>query len=397
MNAIDITEFVIKTFREGKLRTFLTLVGIVIGVAAITTLFSVGTSLNATIENVFLAFGTDMIYIEPGMSISEMMTTKISDDAIKLAEGVRGVKEVIPFYETSSVGKIGSTESGFFIFGIDPAKFATFDESGYFTVLEGRPLNKGEIYSVLTYKDALKKSFGKEIKLGQSIEFNKKKFKIVGFLAENSMMSVSLGGTNLLIVSDTAAKELFDTKDAMEAAVTVFEGYDLTDVGSKIETKLDDKYGKGVYTILTPDEALAQVGQIILIVQVVLGFIAFISLIVGGIGIINTMVMNVNERVQEIGTMKAIGATNTTIEMLFLFEALIMGLGGGLIGVVIGYIMTFAVVLVAGATGFPMIFTIDWGLAGGMIIFACAMGAVAGIIPARIAASMEPTKALRYE
>jgi putative ABC transport system permease protein len=129
----------------------------------------------------------------------------------------------------------------------------------------------------------------------------------------------------------------------------------------------------------------------------VLGFIAFISLIVGGIGIINTMVMNVNERVQEIGTMKAIGATNTTIEMLFLFEALIMGLGGGLIGVAIGYAMTFGVVLIAGATGFPMIFTIDWGLAAGMIVFACAMGAIAGIIPARIAASMEPTRALRYE
>lgn len=397
MNPLDIIEFVVKTFREGKLRAFLTLIGIVIGVAAITTLFSVGTSLNATIENYFLAFGTDMIYLEPGMSISEMMTTKISDDAIKLVEETRGVKEVIPFYETSSVGKIGNIESGFFVFGIDPVKFTTFKDSGYFTVLEGRPLNKGEIYSVLTYKDALKKSFGKEIKLGQSIEFNKKKFKIVGFLAENSMMSMSLGGTNLIIASDTAAKEVFNTKDAMEAVVPILEGYDLSDVGDKIEKKLDDKYGKGVYTILTPDEALSMVSQIILIVQVVLGFIAFISLIVGGIGIINTMVMNVNERVQEIGTMKAIGATNTTIELLFLFEALIMGLGGGLIGVAIGYAMTFVVVLVAGITGFPMIFTIDWGLAAGMIIFACAMGAVAGIIPARIAASMEPTRALRYE
>jgi putative ABC transport system permease protein len=95
--------------------------------------------------------------------------------------------------------------------------------------------------------------------------------------------------------------------------------------------------------------------------------------------------------------MKAIGATNTVIELLFLFEALIIGLGGGLIGVALGYGMTYLVVIVAGATGFPMIFQLDWTLAVAMILFACLLGAIAGIIPARIAASLEPTKALRYE
>ncbi|MFA5357881.1 MAG: ABC transporter permease [archaeon] len=397
MQPLEILEFVIKTFREGKLRTFLTIIGIVIGVAAITTLFSVGTSLNATITGEFLSFGTNLIYLEPGSGLSGGITTKITDRAISITEGVRGVKEVVPMYETAATGKIGRTELGFFILGLDPQKAVMFQESGYFDIIEGRGLYKGENAAMLTYKGPLEKSLGKEVRLGQSVEFNGKKFKMVGFMKENAFLNISTGGGNMAIVTDDAAKDTFGTKNAFEAMVPVLDGYNINDVGNNIQKKLDDEYGTGVYDALTPDEALSQVNQIIMIVQFVLGFIAFISLIVGGIGIINTMIMNVNERVQEIGTMKAIGATNTVIELLFLFEALIIGLGGGLIGVGLGYVMTYLVVIVAGASGFPMIFQLDWILAAGMVAFACILGAIAGIIPARIAASLEPTKALRYE
>jgi putative ABC transport system permease protein len=137
--------------------------------------------------------------------------------------------------------------------------------------------------------------------------------------------------------------------------------------------------------------------MILFIIQTVLSFIALISLVVGTLGIINTMVMNVNERVREIGTMKAVGATNGTIQVIFMTEAFLLSVAGGIIGVTIGYLVTYIITVIVSASGFELSFVINPVLILSFICLTSIIGVVAGTIPAKIAAELEPTIALRYE
>ena len=140
---------------------------------------------------------------------------------------------------------------------------------------------------------------------------------------------------------------------------------------------------------------MAQLGKFLAIIQLVLVGIASISLLVGGIGIMNTMIMSVLERTSEIGVMKAIGATNTLVLSIFLFEAGFIGLIGGIFGVIIGYALAYLVSIISVSSGLALKIEIDVGLIVGSLLFAMIVGMLSGLLPARRAARMDPVVALR--
>ena len=398
MTPLGLIKFVIGNFSDVKARTFLTILGIVVGVAAITTLFSLGDCLNATIADQFESFGKDSFFIEPDMtSGTSMLTTRITDRDIEIAEMVRGVNVVIPFYETAATATRGNKEGSFLIIGLDPEKASVLNETDYFELLEGRNLLKSDTYAFVTYEAPTEALFDEDISLRQSVNFNGKDFKIVGFYKENSFMSAAMGGLSMAIMNEDIVKDFFEIDEAIEAMVTIQPGYDAEEVALRVEEALEEEYGEKRFMVMTMDSLLEQMGMILLIVQGVLSFIALISLFVGTIGIVNTMIMNVNERVKEIGTMKAIGATNRTIQLIFMTEALILSLIGGILGVTLGYLTTWGIAQYIESTGFELVFVLNPTLIIIFIAFTAIIGVLAGTIPARMAAELEPTEALRYE
>jgi putative ABC transport system permease protein len=397
MSPLEILKFAIQNFKENKIRVFLTILGIVVGVAAITALFSIGDSLNATVAKEFDAFGKDVFFIQPQLTGADLMTTRLTKNDIKLIENTRGVKTVIPFYETIATGKRGNTHAGFFIIGLDPNKSDILFNTGYFAIEEGRAIINNDLYAFVTYKEQLDKSFDQKISLRQNIQFNGKDFKVVGFMKENSFMSSFMGGSNIAIMHEDTVKKFFEIENATEAMAMVQPGYNAEDVAFKVEEVLKEEYGEKKFMVETSESLIEQMGTILFIIQTVLSFIALISLIVGTLGIINTMVMNVNERVREIGTMKAIGATNKTIQTIFMVESLLISIAGGIIGVGIGYFTTYFITWIVTISGFEMMFVINPILIIIFIVLTTIIGVGAGTIPAKIAADLEPTVALRYE
>lgn len=397
MSPLEILKFAIQNFKENKIRVFLTVLGIVVGVAAITALFSIGDSLNATVSREFDSFGKDVFFIQPMLTGSEIFTTRLTDNDIKLIESVRGVQTVVPFYETAATGKRSGKEASFFIIGLDPNKAKAFAEIDYFKVESGRWIQDSDHYGFMTYKTAMEDAFETEVSLRQTVNFNGKDFKIIAFLEDNSFITSFMGGTGMALMHEDTVKDVFGITDATEAMAYTQPGYETEEVTKRVELALEEEYGEKRFMVETSESLIEQMGMILFIIQTVLSFIALISLVVGTLGIINTMVMNVNERVREIGTMKAIGATNKTIQIVFMTEAFLLSLFGGILGVIVGYITTYFIKTIIDSSGFELVFVINPELIVIFIVFTSIIGVLAGTIPAKIAADLEPTVALRYE
>jgi putative ABC transport system permease protein len=172
---------------------------------------------------------------------------------------------------------------------------------------------------------------------------------------------------------------------------------DVASAQQKVERIFEKRFGKDQkdVAVSTSEQILARIGAVLGLLQLFLAGVASISLLVGGIGIMNTMVMAVLERTQEIGVMKAIGATNTLILSIFLLEAGMIGLVGGLLGVTIGYVLSFGIGSISSVTGFAIDVQLDFGLIAFALVFSMLVGMISGLIPARNAAGLEPVVALR--
>ncbi len=391
-------EFAFKNVCAQKLRSNLTILGVIIGIAAIVCLVALGQGLNATIYESFAAVGFDTITVEPGgENFATMMFARIPEDDIETIEGIKGVKEVNAFYETAATIIHGKDSAGAFTIGIDPNKIDYLVESGMINLEEGRLLSDSDKFGIMIDKTLVEEGFKGKIGVRSTVEMKGRNFKVAGILGESDMAAMSLGGINLVYAHKDAVKEVFGEKNPMELIVKVNEGEDPNEVAERIEKKLEDEHGEKNFTVYTLEGLIQSAGAIIGLVSVVLAAIAGIALMVGAIGITNTMVMSIIERTQEIGAMKAIGATEGIILKIFVLESSFIGLAGGAIGAVLGYLTAFGVGMVAETLGFGLSIPVDPVLVSGAIGFSTLLGAVAGFVPARSAAKLDPVEALRYE
>jgi|SRR3989338_8128646 len=391
--------------RHRGLRSWLTILGIFIGIAAVVSLISMGAGLKTAITGQFGVLSVDKLTIQnkqtgfapPGSAVIE----KLNSDDLKIIEGVSGVDKVV-----TRLIRVGSLEyNGIKGFGYaadipDAPEDAEFVyESIGLKAAEGRLLKQGDKGMVLLGNNFMTTDdFGREFRVGKIVKINGEDFKIIGFLEKSS--SFQFNGLVLVLTSDL--EELEGIKGEYDMIIAQVENKDkIEDVAVEIERKLRDdrneKLGEESFTVQTPLEAISSVNTILNIINLIVIGIAMISLFVGGVGIANTMYTSVLERTREIGVMKAIGARNSDILKIFLIESGLLGLVGGIVGALIGLggAIVISSIVNQALGGSLFLVTISYPLLIGAVAFAFIVGVVSGILPAIQASKLNVVDALR--
>ncbi len=389
----DYFNIAFKNLLHRKLRSFLTLIGIIIGIAAIVGLISIGSGLNNAIEEQFEKMGSNRIFVMPFGGAMPGTGDSLTTEDVETLEKMSDFDYVTPYLMESLVVEYNKERYNYVVLGFPSEDAEGRLEGMDISLEEGRYFTANEQNVVmLGYKIALD-GFDKEIHINNNVIINGTKMKVIGIFEE-------IGNSeddNLVYIPMDRAQELFSAKDKVSIIdLVVKEGKDLDEVVAKVEKTLKKKRGDENFDVVTPEQILAQMGDIMLIVQVVLVGIAAISLIVGGIGIMNSMYTSVVERIKEIGIMKSVGAKNSDILYIFIIESGMLGLVGGIFGVIIGSTIAKVIGFAAAQSGFSLLlikinpFLVLFG-----IMFAFIVGMVAGALPAVRAAKLKPVEALR--
>jgi len=402
----DYFSLAFNNLRRRKLRSWLTMIGIFIGIAAVVGLISLGQGLQGYMTDTFQQMGANKLIVMPGsgMGMGMMMPAdKLTNKDLEVIKKTKGVDMVAEIVYGSSLIKFKDKAKSQLIVGLPTDETADiFKEIGGFEIEEGRNLKEGDknkiIVGYLVAKD--KGLFEKGVQIRDKIIIKNKEFRVVGIMGQ---IGNPQDDSQFYIPLETA-KEIFDKQNEYDALyVQLKQGYEPVDVAENVKKELrnsrNEKEGEETFSVQTFEQLLETFQNVFGVVQVVLVGIAGISLIVGGIGIMNTMYTAVIERTKEIGTMKAVGAKNSDILLIFLFEAGLLGLVGGLIGVGIGIGLAKAAEYGAAVyLGSPMIkASMDPIIIFGALIFSFIVGSLSGVAPAYQAAKLKPADALRYE
>ena len=399
--------------KSHKSRSALTILGIVIGITAIILIISVGRGAERLILNQVQGLGGETIIIEPGREpkgpsdFIEVFTDSLKErdiEALKLPANVRGIKGVEPVIfraatvifknETKRVTvRGGGSELLLKMYNLYPREGVFYSEDD---------IKQSASVTVLG-SDVKEELFGSLEAVGEKIKIGGRMFRVVGVLAQKGQIAFLDIDKVVMIPYTTAQKYLTGTKFynailvwaegesvvpqvARDVKLTLRELHDITD------PEKDD------FHVMTQADVVNRIGVISTILSMLLISIASISLVVGGIGIMNIMLVSVTERTKEIGLRKALGATKKNILTQFLLESVILTLVGGIIGIILGALLSFATAFILSRFA-----GLDWGFAfpisAAVIGFsvAAAVGLIFGIYPARQASKKSPIEALRYE
>ncbi|MEK6926744.1 MAG: ABC transporter permease [Nanoarchaeota archaeon] len=389
------------------LRSWLTILGIFIGIAAVVSLITMGQGLQTAITGQFGSLSVDKLTIQnkqtsfapPGSAVVE----KLNDNDLRIIESVNGIDKVIT--RLIRVVNIEYNKVSIFSYVVDlPSTkegaeiiYESFDAR----VDQGRLLkaeDRGKILLGSNFKE--EGTFGKEVRVGSKIKTNEKEFEVVGILKTSSTFTVN----GAVMMPSEDLKELLNAENEYDLIVVQVNDKDnIENIAGEIERKLrndrNEKVGEESFTVETPLQTIESVKDILNIVNLIVIGIAAISLLVGGIGIANTMYTSVLERTKEIGVMKAVGAKNKDIMIIFLIESGLLGLAGAVIGVVLGYSLGQGVEYIAiNQLNTNLLHSANpFWLVGGCLIFGFLIGAVSGVLPARRASKTNVVDALRYE
>ncbi len=381
-----------KSIRHRQLRSWLTIIGIVIGVAAIVALISLSLGLQASIEEQFEAFGADRLLIAAqGFQGPGTQSEGITDNDVAVLERMSEFKTIS--YGSARPGEVEFKKEVKFpsVFGGENAKELLESTTD---LADGRYIEKGDNTDVLIGSRVANGLFDNEIRIRNNIRISGKEFRVVGILKPVGNQQ----DDNTLYLTLDAYREIFgETNQVDFISAQVKPGVDVLSLQEKVKREFERQRGDKNIEVVTPTQILEQIGNILGIVQIVLVGIAAISLIVGGIGITNSMYTTVLERTREIGIMKSIGATNFDVLSIFLIESGIMGLVGGFFGVVLGTLISLGIGKFSTEAGFKLLVGVNPGLMLFGLFFAFLVGMISGALPARQAAKLKPVDALRHE
>ena len=402
MNLLEAFKIAFQNLRHRGLRSRLTLIGIFAGIAAIVALISLGQGLQSAIADQFSSFGVNTITIQgAGSSFGPPGTNavgEINDHDVRLVEQLPSIEFAIPRYIKGVEVDYRDEVKNFFAASLPPGE----DGMRVYNLVnlhidQGRFIQEGDDSKVtigpsVTFNNDLAPQVGDKIKI------NGKTFSVAGITKKKGNPLFDF----LFIMTQKSMEDLLglDQKYSFMIA-SVQPGEDVDQAKLEVERALrrdrGQKIGEEDFEISSPQDALNSLNDILIVVQVLLVGIAFISLVVGSIGILNTMYTAVLERRMEIGIMKAIGAKNSDVLAIFLIESGLLGLTGGLLGLFLGATISKGVEIAAyAAFGESILKTVFPGwLILGSVFFAFALGALAGTLPARQASKLQPVDALR--
>lgn len=403
----DYVNYVLGNIKHRKVRAWLTMLGIIVGIAAVVSLISLGTGLQASVTEQFEMVGSDKIIVVPGASVFASASggaagIEITNKDIKVIEGVNGVSLVGGFI--SKIGQIKFKDEIKYTFvsgmATDESRKIVEDMQS-FEIIKGRNLEEGDrfkaVIGIMLYEGDV---FESKVNVRDKISIEGQNFKVIGVLGRIGNPS---DDSQILIPLDIAG-EVLNAEDAYTALmVQVKKGEDPAFIAEKIRSELRDSRnvdeGEEDFSVQTFEEIMETFGTVLGIVSAVLIGIAAISLLVGGIGIMNTMYTAVLQRTQEIGVMKAVGARNSDILKLFLIESGIYGLIGGSIGILIGVGIALGIVAIGKQYVGEALLRADISplLIFGSLAFSFIVGGLSGVAPAYRASRLKPVDALRYE
>lgn len=398
---------------KNKFRTALTILGIVIGIAAIIGIMSLGKGAQNLILSQFQSFGSKFIIITPGREpqgltdiAGEFLVSSLKErelQALKKKSNVPYATQLIPI----STGVAAGYWQG------EIYKFAVYGTTPYFAKLYNIDISQGSFFSdedvkntanVIVIGAKIKEElFGQNEALGQRIRIKDQNFQVIGIISEKSGISLVSFGEMAFTPYTAFQQHVLGIKHFQHIIVEADSEENVSQTVSDIKTTLRDLHNitdpkKDDFYVQTYADILKQVGMASDIINLLLVTIAAVSLLVGGIGIMNIMLVSVTERTQEIGLRKAVGANTRNIMTQFLCESVLLTFLGGIIGVTLGGIFSFISSIVL-----TRLLKIDWPFTfpPSSIFLGLAMAVITGltfgIYPARQAAQKNPIEALRYE
>jgi putative ABC transport system permease protein len=403
----DLFMYSVENLRHRQLRSWLTVLGIVVGIAAIVTLISISLGLSKSINDQISQFGSRTIAVVPGdinkqlaftggpsrpAALGKLFATDV--DRVRRVDGVEYVTGAIAVRSDVMFKDNGITAS---ISGIEPN---IFKQTQVLDIAAGRFLSDTDRESIVIGDTLANEVFGKDkVLVGAVLKIGSeaKPFRVVGVLKKSGVAGGGIDSAVFMPIDDARklAGESIAKNEVSAIRLTVKEGYNVNAVADRINTELLSahkvKEDAKDFSLVTSDFIMKSVGQITDLLSVFLGGIASISLVVGGVGVANTMFMAVIERTKEIGIMKSVGASSGAILETFLIESALIGLGGGIIGIIVGVAFAFA----ASFFGVPVVVPLELVL--GTAAFSLIVGLVSGYVPARNAAKLQPVEALRFE
>ncbi|TET59358.1 FtsX-like permease family protein [Candidatus Aerophobetes bacterium] len=390
--------------RANRTRAFLSMLGIIIGIAAVIIIISITQGSQRSISERIQALGTNLINVSPGRrgGFAGMRARAIEDvftleDGEKILAKASAVKRVVPVINTRLLLQYQDRNVEITVNGVSPE----YQEVLNFWVERGKFIDYRDLKSFRTVivlgEGVANDLFEDEDPLGQSVVVNgplsRHKFRVIGVMQPKGRVMFSNFDDQAFIPITTAQKRLLHTKYVGSFSIQT-ESKETTDEAiEQIDAILYQKFQDDTkYGIFSQEQLLSTMSSVMRTFTVMLVGVAGISLLVGGIGIMNTMLVSVTERTREIGTRMAVGAKRSDILLQFLWESMVLCLVGGVIGIVAGWIGSTIIASIAGwatVVSFPAV-----ALALG---FATIVGLFFGIYPANKASKLDPVEALRYE
>jgi len=398
----EIIKYSLKHLSKRKSRSLLTIISILVGITAVFIFISFGMGLYSYI-NSFVTSGTaDKVTIQSkgGSGVTGSGTFGLTEDDLNAVKKTSGVYDVTSYYIKTAEVQSQNINRYVFIAGSDPQKNYLIEEASGLKLDKGRELQKGEVgKAILGYNYQIdNKIFPKGLQINDIVYIQGQKTKIVGFYQPVG----NPGDDSNIYVTNTFMKELYPNLTYYSMIFASVDTSNVTKIVNNIDNSLRRERGlqrgQEDFSVTSFNQLLDSYSSAL---NIVIGFIiliALISVLVSAINTSNTMITSVLERVKEIGVIKSIGARNSEVLTLFLFESGFLGLVAGILGVLLGFAMTE----VAG----KVLTSLGWGflqpgysiwLFAGCILFATLTGGISGFIPAIKASRTNPTEALRYE
>ena len=397
MNLLESFRIAVRAVFANKVRSLLTMLGVIIGVSAVILLVAIGTGVQKQITGTIQGLGSNLLFVFPGQISSSgggfggppsQGRPFSTADAKMLQSRLTGVDAVVPVASSSAVLKLGSKSGRSTLSGATDQAAQVFSA----TLGGGRSYNRSEVDAsarVIDIGYTIKTSlFPSGDPVGQSISVNGQRFKVIGWYQQQGG-SLSGDQDNQGYVPITTLQNLTGNNDIRIILIKVTDAAQIDLVRAQVKRLLAPKYQDNV-TVMSQDQTLGILSTVLGTLTYMLAGIAGISLLVGGIGIMNIMLVSVSERTREIGIRKAVGARTWDILSQFVIEAMMLSVTGGVIGILLGALGAFALSAIVPTEITP------WAV-GLAFFFSAGVGIFFGVYPAWKASKLDPIDALRYE
>lgn len=379
-----------------KSRSALTVLGIVVGVAAISLVWAFGTGLENNVTESFNQLGSNTLIVMPGTDFTQSAFARLEPDDAEKIEQIAGIDWATPLYLSTTQIEHGAQKKTAAVIGIDMDDIAHYYDTEFIEIEQGRkptPQDKGD---AVLGNDFAHKTFDAPIELRETIHVHNQHLRVITILKKSNNTFASNFNNAIIVDRQILANDSTSVLRPNRILVRVQEGHPVELVQKRIENRLERLHDEKDFSVLSPTQLADSLKAILGIVQIVLLGLAAISLVVGGLGIMNTVFMNVTERISEIGIMKAMGATKKRILIIFLTEAAILGLIGSIGGLALAFLVVQGATYALDASGFGLTPVLEWPFALIACIFGMVFGILSGIAPARWASNLDAVDAIRF-